>query len=150
MITSYTTKPDRMTNSTILKKVVFIDDDPATNQFHKLLAESMNLAEDIEIYETAEAALKVYNEPDKGRTFPNLFFVDIGLPKMDGHELGVNIRKLPEFDGNESAICFLTASKDIRDVVVADSNEFEYYFWKPMNKRKIQPVLREALNITVS
>jgi CheY-like chemotaxis protein len=138
-----------MANPTLLKKVVFIDDDPATNQYHKLLASSINLAEEIEIYETAEAALKVYNEPQKDRTFPNLFFVDIGLPKMNGHDLGVKIRMLPEFDQKHSALCFLTASKNIGDVVVADSNEFEHYFWKPMDKRKIQQILREALNITV-
>ena len=118
-----------MSDTTILNKVVFIDDDPATNQFHKLLAKSMNLATEIEIYETAEDALKVYSLAETNRKFPNLFFIDIGLPKMDGHELGVKIRSLPGFDSDKSAICFLTASKDIRDVVVADSNEFDHYFW---------------------
>jgi len=149
MITSSVYKPETMSNSKILKKVVFIDDDPATNQFHKLLAESMNLAEEIEIYETAEAALKVYSQPQAGRDFPNLFFLDIGLPKMDGHELGVKMRRLPEFDESKTAICFLTASKDIRDVVVADSNAFDHYFWKPMDKRKIEQVLCETFRITL-
>mgnify|MGYP003657138097 CR=1 FL=1 len=138
-----------MSNPSILKKVVFIDDDPATNQFHKMLAESMNLAEEIEIYETAEAALKIYAQAEDGRSFPNLFFIDLGLPQMDGHELGVKVRNLPEFDLGKSAICFLTASKDIRDLVVADSNDFEHYFWKPVDKRKITQVLREALDITI-
>lgn len=137
-----------MASTTILKKVVFIDDDPATNQFHKMLANSMNLAEEVEIYETAEAALKVYRQPQEGRQFPNLFFVDIGLPKMDGHELGVKIRNLPEFDPDKCGICFLTASKDIRDVIAADNNKFEHYFWKPMDKRKIHQLLREVFDIT--
>lgn len=137
-----------MSQTAILKKVVFIDDDPATNEFHRLLAKSMNLATEIEIYETAEAAIEAYSKPEEGKPFPNLFFVDIGLPKMDGHELGIKIRRLPDFDQNNTAICFLTASKDIRDVVVADSNEFEHYFWKPMDERKINQVLRDAFNIS--
>ena len=136
-----------MTNSLPLRKIIFVDDDNATNQFHKMLAKSMNLATEIEIYETAEEVLKAYSEPKEGRTFPQLFFVDIGLPKMTGHDLGIQIRKLPEFDATQSGICFLTASKDIRDVVVADSNEFDHYYWKPMNKRKVHQVLREVFNM---
>lgn len=136
-----------MTNSLPLKKVIFIDDDNATNQFHKMLAKSMNLATEIELYQTAEEVLKIYSQPQEGRVFPQLFFVDIGLPKMSGHELGVKIRQLPEFDSKQSGICFLTASKDVRDVVMADNNKFDHYYWKPMDKRKIHQALREVFNM---
>ncbi len=130
-----------------LKKVAFIDDDNATNQFHRKLSASMNLADEVETYETAEAVLKAYAQPQEGRAFPDLFFIDIGLPKMDGHELSVLIRSLPEFDHERSAICFLTASKDIRDLVTADNNDVNHYFWKPMDERKIRQVLREAFDM---
>ncbi|MCF8465264.1 MAG: response regulator [Flavobacteriales bacterium] len=131
----------------ILKKVVFIDDDPATNLLHKILAKSMNLAEEVEFYETAEQALKAYDTEEEGRSFPTIFFVDIGLPRMSGHELSVELRGLPGFQKTKSIICFLTGSKDIRDVVRADNNQFNHYFWKPLDDRKIKQLLREGLNI---
>lgn len=134
----------------ILKKVVFIDDNTATNQLHRMLANSMNLAHDLEFYETAEEAIRKYGNPNYNGTFPNIFFVDIGLPMMSGHELATALRRLPGFKENNSAICFLTASKDIRDVVTADNNDFDHYYWKPLDKRKMARVLREVFNIKVS
>lgn len=135
--------------TTILNKVVFIDDNPLTNELHKVLSKSMGLASEVECYETAEEVLDIYTSEEADRAFPSVFFVDIGLPQMDGHELGVKLSRLPGFNEGGSKVCFLTASKDIRDVVKADSNEFEHYFWKPMDKRKMTQFLREAFRINL-
>ena len=136
-----------MTDNFHLNKVVFIDDDPITNEFHKKLAESIQLAKSIEFYETGEEACKKYSNVNNSDEFPDLFFVDLGLPQMDGHELGLRLRKLDGFKDKNSKVCFLTASKDIRDVVKADNHQFEHYYWKPMDKRKMQQLLREVFNI---
>lgn len=133
--------------SAYLNKVVFIDDDPATNALHRSLAESMDLAKHVEVYESGEEVLKRYVQVTDPNEFPDLFFIDLGLPKMDGHELGLSLRKLLGYDRGRSKICFLTGSKDIRDVVKADNHDFEHYYWKPMDKRKILQLLREAFGI---
>lgn len=139
-----------MSTDTILNKVVCIDDDPITNEFHRNLFKKLNLANAIELYETAEQALEVYrNNPDE-EDFPELFLVDIGLPRMTGHELAVVIRELPGYRKGKMHICFLTASKDIRDVVKADENSFEHYFWKPLDQRKTEQLLREAFGVNLS
>lgn len=134
-----------MSDNTILKKIVFVDDDPLTNELHKTLSNSVHLAEQVECYETAEEMLAVYE--DEEAIFPELFFIDIGLPTMDGHELGVTLRKMAGFKKAESEVCFLTASKDIRDVIAADNNEFDHYFWKPLDKSKLQALLRDIFKI---
>lgn len=137
------------TATTILNKVVFIDDNPLTNELHKILAKSMGLAKEVEFYETAEEVLRKYSAEELGAAFPNIFFVDIGLPRMDGHELGLKLSRLPGFKEVNAKVCFLTASKDIRDVVKADNNDFDHYYWKPMDQRKMGQLLREAFNIDI-
>lgn len=136
-----------MSTDTILHKVVFIDDDPITNEFHRNLLKKMQIARHVEFFETAEQALGVYRENADRSDFPELFLVDIGLPRMTGHELALAIRELPGYEKGKTHICFLTASKDIRDVIKADNNQFEHYFWKPMDHRKFEQLLREAFDI---
>lgn len=136
-------------NSTILKKVVFVDDDPATNQIHSMLVGSMNLAEKIEAYETAEDLLLAYDDDDDGAELPDIFFVDINLPRISGHELAIKLRGMKRFDPKKTAIVFLTASKDIRDLVKADDNAFDHYHWKPLDKRKMGQILRETFDISI-
>ena len=136
-----------MSSASYLNKVVFVDDDPITNSLHKTFAESIGLAKHLEFYESGEEVLKKYAEIEDLNDFPDLFFVDLNLPKIDGHELGLSIRKLNGYDHKKSKICFLTASKDIRDVIKADSHEFDHYYWKPLEKRKIMQLLREAFGI---
>lgn len=133
--------------SAYLNKVVFIDDDPTTNTLHKAFAESVGLAKTLEFFESGEEALKKYESIEDLDEFPDLFVVDLNLPRISGHELGLSLRKLPGYSHKQSKICFLTASKDIRDVIMADSHEFDHYYWKPLDKRKIQQLLREAFGI---
>lgn len=127
-----------------LKKAVFIDDDPTTNEYHRNLLERMKLAETVEFYGTAEKALDVCRAITDEDEFPELILVDIGLPKMTGHELALAIREIPAYRQGRTHICFLTASKDIRDVIKADENLFEHYFWKPLDARKIEQLMAEA------
>ncbi|MGB0917765.1 MAG: response regulator [Flavobacteriales bacterium] len=137
-----------MERNYILSKLVFIDDDPLTNQFHKMLIESMKVAREIECFDSAESILAHYSKTNPNRKFPDLFCVDIGLPKMNGHELAVALRQLPEFKEQKSTICFLTGSKDINDVIAADVNQFNHYFWKPLDKPKFNTLLKEVYNFS--
>jgi len=132
----------------LLKKVIFIDDDPATNHIHKKIAESINLAETVEFYESCEAIWNEYGE-DNAEQVPDIVFVDIGLPKINGVELADKLQQLEQFKAHDTKFCFLTASKDIRDVLKADDYEFDHYYWKPLNKAKMGQVLRETLSISI-
>lgn len=132
----------------LLKKVVFIDDDPATNHIHRKIAGSMNLAETVEFYENGEDALNTYDNNSPSQA-PDLVFVDIGLPKINGVELADKLQRLGQFKAHDTKFCFLTASKDIRDVLKADDFQFEHYYWKPLSKAKMEQVLRETLDISV-
>jgi CheY-like chemotaxis protein len=136
-----------MSTRPFLRKVVFIDDDPITNKYHEKLNDAVGLAEKAEFYETAKQLIENYRNVKSDDEFPDLFVVDIGLPQESGHDLGKAIRKLPGFNDEKHQIVFVTASKDIKDVVIADNNQFDHYYWKPLDKRKVKQLLSEAFNI---
>ena len=132
----------------LLNKVVFIDDDPTTNLIHKKIAESMNLAKSVEFYENCETIWDAYGDGN-AEEVPDLVFVDIGLPKVNGVELADKLQQLDQFKTHDTKFCFLTASKDIRDVLKADDLEFDHYYWKPLSKAKMGQVLRETFSISI-
>lgn len=140
---------DEMSDRPQLKKIVFVDDDPLTNGFHQKLIANMGIAQAVEFFEKAESLLEQYTDSTLTVDYPELFIIDIGLLKESGHELAKTIRDLSGYDPEKSKIAFVTASKDINDVVIADNNEFDHYFWKPLDKRKVTQLLREALNVTI-
>ncbi len=130
-----------------LKRVMFIDDDEATLKFHEALAKDLNLAETIESFHNAKDALEVLKVIEDKYDFPELIFVDINMPKTSGHEFTNEVQDMPGFNANRTCVALLTNSKDIRDVIQADENSVEYYYWKPLTEDTVQRILKEALGI---
>lgn len=139
-----------ITSKTCVKKVVFIDDDDATNAYHSALAKEYNLAETMEFYTSAESALTALAAITDKHAFPELIFVDINMPKMDGHEFASELQKMPGYNEKRTCIALLTNSRDIRDVITADQNMVEHYYWKPLNQDLLKQVLKEGLNIDLN
>ncbi|MFC2175766.1 response regulator [Bacteroidota bacterium] len=136
-----------MASNAALKKVFFIDDDKATNAYHKGLAQNFNLAEEVSIFDNAEDALKLLAAVKSKQDFPDLIFLDIIMPKVDGHEFVKQIRELETFDENRTRVVLLTSSKAIDDVVTADENDVSYYYWKPLDEALLKKILKEGFGI---
>ena len=130
-----------------LKKVFFIDDDEATNAFHKALAADFGLAQDVQLFEDAQEAIKALNSIEDKYEFPELIFVDINMPKIDGHEFATKVQDMPGYNENRTCIALLTNSKDIRDVVKADENSVEYYYWKPLSSEMLENILHKDMGL---
>ena len=136
-----------MDSKPLLKKVFFIDDDEATNAYHKALAKDFNLAEDVQFFGQATEALDVLEAIESKYEFPQLIFVDINMPSMTGHEFAERVQDMDGYNENRTCVALLTNSKDIRDVLKADENRVEYYYWKPLNDELLKKVLKEGLGI---
>ncbi|SRR5690606_22344581 len=68
-----------------IKSLIFVDDDPAANYIHKLVLKKLNSHIEPEFFLTANNALTYLskiNHPQ--RTDPDIIFVDINMPVMDG------------------------------------------------------------------
>ena len=102
-----------MDSKPLLKKVFFIDDDEATNAYHKALAKDFNLAEDVQFFGQATEALDVLEAIESKYEFPQLIFVDINMPSMTGHEFAERVQDMDGYNENRHSACREYAIHDV-------------------------------------
>ncbi len=130
-----------------INKVVFIDDDEAATDFHKYIVDKMQFAEEALFFTQEEEALKYLQNIENKYDFPDLIFVDINMPKMNGHEFVSEVMDIPVFNQQRTIIVHLTSSTNIEDIKKSLVNEVERYYQKPLSKQIISDILKKDLNI---
>lgn len=130
-----------------INKVVFIDDDDATTDYHKYIVEKMQFAKEALFFTEEEEALKYLQDIENKYDFPDLIFVDINMPKMNGHEFVSEVMDIPVFNQQRTIIVHLTSSTSIHDIKKSLVNEVERYYQKPLSKQIISDILKKDLNI---
>lgn len=131
----------------LLNRVVFIDDDPYTNEYHRLFAKRINLAKEVMFFEKAEDALKYLDGIENKYDFPELILVDVNMPLMDGHQFVARINDMSGYNSIRTMVAFLTSSKNIADVIKADEEQVEFYYWKPLDNKLIKRILKDGFNM---
>lgn len=118
------------------KKILIIDDEP-----YVIRSLSFVLKKDGFNIETAKDGVEAVQ---KAKTFrPNLVFLDLQIPKMDGFQVCRALRADPESDG--CYIVLLTAKGeelDRRKGLEAGANE---YMTKPFSPKELLDHIRELL-----
>lgn len=89
-----------------LKRILLIDDDDATNFLNKVIISKTNVTEEIIPFQKAVNALEYIQKSDN---VPEIIFLDINMPLMDGWEFMKVYEKLPE-NKKGSIIIMLTSS----------------------------------------
>lgn len=130
-----------------LNKVIFIDDDIPTTQYHRYIAGKLNFANEALFYIDAHDALKYMESIKDKYDFPDLIFVDINMPKMNGHEFVSAVMEIPSFNQNRTIIAHLTTSANIQDLETAKLNEVEQYYNKPLTEILLKDILKKNFNI---
>ncbi len=133
----------------LLRGVVFVDDDRMVNMIHQKLAQNVALADELEMFNSAEIALEYLSAIRDKSEFPQLILVDINMPGKDGHEFAKEVQQLKAFDSGETVVAFLTASKDMADIIKADNENVEFYYFKPLDKETLKKVLLDCFEIEI-
>ena len=123
-----------------LNCVLLIDDNEDDNFYHKIILHESGIARHVEIAETAYEALDFLK---KTQILPELIFLDINMPRMNGWEFLDRYRKL-EFDkGHQrSVIIMLTTSLNPADEKKAASiEEVSSFESKPLTHEMIQKIV---------
>lgn len=120
------------------KKLVFIDDDKATNYFHNIIIKNAEICEEAIFFESAQDALVYFEELIEKEEFemPEYIFLDINMPVMNGWQFIAEFEKFnikhPLF------IIMLTTSLNRSDQEKADEMELISEFWnKPLAIQKL-------------
>lgn len=131
----------------LLNKVVFVDDDNYTNEYHKRFTQKHNLANEVVFFERGEDALKYLDGITEKYDFPELILADINMPGMNGHQFVESVADTHGFNPLRTMVAFLTASKDAKDMVKADEENVEFYYWKPLDERLLRRILKDGFGI---
>lgn len=124
-----------------LKCVMLIDDDPDDNFLHQLVIRDTGLDPEIIIAESGEKALDFFTGNREFKK-PDIIFLDINMPGMNGFDFLERYKKLPESMQTGTQIVVLSTSSLPRDQQKATSiwsNVF--YRTKPLTEEIIEEIV---------
>lgn len=128
--------------------ILFIDDDEPTNFLNKLLVEEMGCAEHVQVVTSGPEALEYLTGTGSfaknGHPRPDLIFLDINMPGMDGWEFLQHYQKLPSNQKANIVMVMLTTSLNPDDEKTAQKNiEISGFENKPLKPQVIKKILNQ-------
>ncbi len=116
--------------------VMLVDDNELDNFINKKLLENEKFADTVLVHQSAQSALdelkKFENLPESQ---PNIIFLDIMMPHMDGFGFLDEFGKLSESLKKKVKIVMLSTSESFKDLNKANQSKYVYKFLnKPLNK----------------
>lgn len=121
---------------------MLIDEDEIDNIINQKIIESNNFSERVMVFQTGNDALDfLRNHSKEADNLPELIFLDINMPIMDGFQFLEEFEKLDHSILDKSKIIMLSSSISPRDIDRAASNRFvKKYLNKPLNSRYLQAI----------
>lgn len=133
-----------------LHTIIFIDDDIATNDYHRFISLKADLAENVMFFLTAESALKYLKKITSRYEFPELIFIDINMPSMDGHEFISEVHELSFYNSERTKLSYLTTTMTNKDVSEYAANGMKYFYFKPLSAVRLCKAVSEIFGIDTS
>jgi CheY-like chemotaxis protein len=127
-----------------MKHVVLIDDDEISNFVNSQLLLQTRFVDSVKSIDSAEDAISYFGEVQNGNApVPDLVFVDIRMPVMDGFTLADEILRLYPSLSGKILFYFLSSSLDPKDEMRADLNQLSSGFLrKPLSKAYLEEIFR--------
>ena len=123
---------------------MLVDDNELDNFINKKLVEADSFAGSVTIHTSAKSALSWLKEKEATpEQAPDLIFLDIMMPEMDGFEFLNEFEKLSEPLKSKCKIVMLSTSDSFKDLNRANQNKYVKRFLnKPLNAQVLA-----ALNV---
>ncbi len=131
-----------------LNCIMLIDDDEPTNFLSSMLIEDAGCAENIEVAQSGHKALE-YLQKSSAKLHevpkcPDLIFLDINMPAMNGWEFLENYKKLKEEQKSKVIIIMLTTSLNPEDKQRAEEMpEVSGFENKPLTPEILDRVMKK-------
>jgi response regulator of citrate/malate metabolism len=138
-LTGYETK--RQT-SPRYRRIIIIDDSEIDLEVQKIIMKSINLAKTIDLRTHAKDVINELSNIKRMDEVPELIFLDLNMPQMNGLEFLNAFSFLPEFIKQKCSIVVVTTTKDQRtvDMTYTNPNVIDYVV-KPLDAENARKFL---------
>jgi CheY-like chemotaxis protein len=134
-----------------LNKILLVDDDSTSNFLTQMILEDLQVTDTIVVKKNGQEALDYINETcmQQGQSCPELIFLDINMPIMDGFELLDEMQRLKELkaDNSHTTVVLLTTSNNPKDIEKAKTYNITFYIEKPLTEDSIRQLLTQTYDI---
>jgi len=130
----------------MIKHILLIDDNEIDSYITRQLLTKHNIAETISMMLSAPDALEYLDGLVKSQQpFPDVIFLDIRMPEMDGFGFLDNYHGYPEGHKSSCSIIMLTSSQNSDDITRAKANSYvKEYLQKPITKDAVSKLFNSA------
>ncbi|MEM9820305.1 MAG: response regulator [Bacteroidota bacterium] len=134
-----------------LNSILLIDDDEATNYIHRIIIQDHGCCENIIFKYDGEAALNYLNSPtEKGFPNPDIIFLDINMPKLDGWGF-LEEYQASSLGQDAKIIVMLTTSPNQLDKERAERIDIISEFRnKPLTSKMLDELIEKYFNEEIS
>lgn len=128
-----------------LKCILLIDDDEATNYIHKFTIEKANCTEKVVCKQSGQLGLDYLLSKKEGKhPQPDIIFLDINMPGMNGWEFLDQYNKLDKNQQAEMVVVMLTTSIDPVDRAKAEKiGHISGFYPKPLTVEMLNDTLKK-------
>lgn len=138
----------------MLNCILLVDDDEPTNFLNKMTVEQAGCTQYIQVVQSGQDALDFLQK--KGRftghephLHPDLIFLDINMPSMDGWEFMDRYRQLPPEQKARIVLIMLTTSLNPDDEVRTRSiPEISGFENKPLKQPQLEALLKKYFDLS--
>jgi len=134
-----------------VNNIIFIDDDIMSNLIHEKIAQTISPQMQISSYLDSVVALSYLKQIAKTNLekFPDIIFLDLNMPEMDGWEFLEELNRLKAFSLKNCKVYMVTSSIDHGDIEKAKSHKMVHDFIsKPLTNDKLYTLISPRNNTT--